>query len=177
MVRPTVPRENRKMLALPEDQIFISILCVSALIPGGCLLQILQQSRCKSSWYRKSERKAVGTALLQQEREAAWEEDWGAFGGIPDVSKLRGSSSHCNLWHQITSDHNHSIKIKITSVQQKIAFKSFEQTRQNNIRLGECLSQEFNQFGKDKKVFECKERAGRFVNCLIWPRIPAEPIH
>ena len=70
MVRPTAPRENRKMLALPEDQIFISILCVSALIPGGCLLQILQQSRCKSSWYRKSDRKAVGTTpLLQQEGE------------------------------------------------------------------------------------------------------------
>ena len=94
MVQPTVPRENRKMLALPEDQIFISILCVSALIPGGCLVQFLQQSRCKSSWYRKSDRKAVGTALLQQEREreAAWEEDWGAFGGIPDVSKLRGAA-------------------------------------------------------------------------------------
>ena len=52
MVRPTAPRENRKMLALPEDQIFISILCVSALIPGGCLVQCLQQS---------SDVKAVGT--------------------------------------------------------------------------------------------------------------------
>ena len=29
---------------------------------------MVQKIRKKSSWYRKSERKAVGTALLQQER-------------------------------------------------------------------------------------------------------------
>ena len=176
MVQPTVPRENRKMLALPEDQIFISILCVSALIPGGGLVQFLQQSRCKSCWYRKSERRAVGTALLQQEGErSCLRRRLRCLRGNSWCEQIEGSSSQRNLWHQITADHNHSIKIKITSVQQKIAFKSFEQTRpvQNNIKLGECLSQEFDQFGKDKKVFECKERAGRFVNCLIWPRIPA----